>query len=405
MYNKKTYCPMPFISLSVNPGNYISRCMMSTANMGPIEKETYSNDEFKNLRQNMLDGSWDEIGCSTCFNKERQGQLSQRLKWLKNEKRYLDDDGIYKQNLNITRNKIYHLYMNFSNICNFKCRMCGPHYSNAWIPDYNKLVKNVEHEVPSVPPKQQIDVDNFLDEYGNELANLRQIWITGGEPFIDDTLFDFFEKLSAYTDLKNIKVVVNTNASRLYIEKLRKLKMLRSIAINISVDSTGELYTYMRGYNFTFEQLNEKINQLKKLQLEQDNIVIGINGAFQIYNILDIENFWLWGKEIANNKKGNWVEHRVLSWPLQLQARHATEKIKKMSEERIKYLIDQDPDYRHNHYLVEILKELEKPSDLSQIKKFYEWNSALDEIRSESFSNICPEIDQAWQEELNETMV
>jgi len=401
----KTYCPMPFISLSVNPGNYISRCMMSTANMGSIQKETYSNEKFQNLRQNMLDGSWDEIGCSTCFNKERQEQLSQRLKWLKNQKHYLDDDGIYEQNLDITRNKIYHLYMNFSNICNFKCRMCGPHYSNAWIPDYNKLVKNVEHEVPSVPPKQQIDVDNFLDEYGSELADLRQIWITGGEPFIDDTLFDFFEKLTAYTDLKNIKVVVNTNASRLDIDKLRKLKMLRSIAINISVDSTGELYTYMRGYNFRFEQLNEKINQLKNLQLEQDNIVIGINGAFQIYNILDIENFWLWGKEIANNKKSNWVEHRVLSWPKQIQARHASKKIKKRAKKMIKSLIDQDPNYDHNHYLEEILKELEKPSDPSQVKKFYEWNSALDDIRSENFSEVCSEIDHAWQEEINDTMV
>ena len=41
--NNKTYCPMPFVTLSVNPGNYISRCMMSMTSMGDISTKTYQN--------------------------------------------------------------------------------------------------------------------------------------------------------------------------------------------------------------------------------------------------------------------------------------------------------------------------------------------------------------------------
>ena len=48
-----------------------------------------------------------------------------RLKWLDREEKYLGETGIYEAH-NIVKNDIHHLYMNFNNICNFKCRMCGP---------------------------------------------------------------------------------------------------------------------------------------------------------------------------------------------------------------------------------------------------------------------------------------
>ena len=58
MYNKKTYCPMPFVTMTVNPGNYISRCMMSHKSMGEIQSKTLQNLAFETLRSNMLNGVW-----------------------------------------------------------------------------------------------------------------------------------------------------------------------------------------------------------------------------------------------------------------------------------------------------------------------------------------------------------
>jgi len=99
--NLDTYCPMPFVTLTVNPGGTISRCMMSLENMGPISADTYSNEKFQTLRQNMLQGKWDEQGCNSCFRAEQNGYRSQRLKWLDREEKYLDEKGIYQNNLNI----------------------------------------------------------------------------------------------------------------------------------------------------------------------------------------------------------------------------------------------------------------------------------------------------------------
>lgn len=391
MFNKKTYCPMPFVTLTANPGNYVSRCMMSLGSMGPINYNTYNNENFQTLRKNMLNGVWDEVGCESCFYKEKNGIKSQRQKWIEREEKYLGEKGIYENNLSIDRNKIYHLYMNFNNICNFKCRMCGPWFSNAWIPDWKKLNSR---NVP-IPPKQQVDIDKFLDEFGSDLSDLRQIWITGGEPFMDDSVFKFFHKLQEYSDITKINVTVNTNASKLDVGKLHLLKNLKQLHLNISVDATGEIYNYIRAYNYDFDQLNKKINQIK--QIKQDNLLITVNGAFQIYNILDVEDFFNWEADLLNDDGAHWIEYRVLTGPKMLQARHAPEYIKEKSREQIHRLMER---YPQQYYLPDLLTELDKKQDIEQVKDFISWNTNLDTIRDATELGIVGEIKEYWKDKL-----
>lgn len=390
----KTYCPMPFVTLTVNPGNFISRCMMSWTNMGPIEKSTYSNNAFQNLRENMLNGKWDTLGCHTCHLKEQNGLNSQRTKWLDREVKYLGENGIYESNLSIKRNKIYHLYMNFSNICNFKCRMCGPHFSNAWIPDYEKM--DNKNRTQSIPPKQQVDVDKFLKEFGPELSNLRQIWITGGEPFMDDSVFRFFENLQEFCDLGNISVTINTNGSKVNVDKLAKLEKLKALAINVSVDSTHEYYSYMRGYNFTFEQLDTVMRDLTALKTTQKNLLVTVNGAFQIYNLLNITDFFEWSNDVLQRYDAGWIEHRVLTGPPYLQAKHAPQNLKNQSIDQVKKLLERFPG---QFYLPDILKELHKPAVKEEIQKFVNWTDQLDKLRSESIHDLLPTMYDDWRSE------
>lgn len=390
---------MPFITLAVNPGNYISRCMMSMKNMGPITSDTYSNSAYQTLRQNMLDGVWDEDGCETCFAKEQDGFASQRTKWLDREEKYLSESGIYKSNLSVERNKIYHLYMNFSNICNFKCRMCGPHFSNAWIPDYNKLAEQGLQRNINVPPKQQVDINKFFAEFSNDLSDLRQIWITGGEPFIDDSVFEFVEQLKNYTDLRKIKCVINTNLSKLDVNSVSAFEDFKHVTLNVSMDAVGDFYSYMRGYNFSFKEVDEKIKQLMQKTHEIDNLHIGVNAGFQIYNILNFIDFWSWAKNIHGDKKGNFVSIVVLNGPRWLRARNAPTSLKLKSIELIENLMKEDPEFGCNFYLDDCIKELKHNQNPEDIEKFISWNTALDKVRGEDIKIIFPELIAEWKQE------
>ena len=370
-----TYCPMPFVTLAVNPNNWLSRCMMSNHNMGPIEYDSWSNDKFKTLRTNQLNGIWDEDGCKSCWYKETHGQKSRRNRWVESELKYMGAENVYAQNLSVRRNTIKHLYMNFNNICNFKCRMCGPHYSNAWVSDWRKL--EMDHS-DHIQAKQQIDVDKFLHEFGPELDQLHGIWITGGEPFMDDSVFDFFDKLKQYCDPAQLKVLITTNASKLDVPRLAELNGFKKLQLHVSIDATGDLYKYMRGYNYTWEQIDSKIKLLHQQQ-KIYNYKLSLNGTYQLHNMLNLEEFYNWCLQYVDL---DWIEMRVLSGPKWLQARHATDRIKIQALCQLNRLRERFPEHQ---YFDDILKELNAEADLKYQKKFVTWNKKLDEIRGETY--------------------
>ena len=137
-------------------------------------------------------------------------------------------------------------------------------------------------------PKQQIDVDKFLEEFGPELGDLYGIWVTGGEPFIDDSVFDFFDKLKKYVDPAQVKLLITTNASKLDVSRLSELRDYLRTQIHVSIDATGDLYSYMRGYNFTWDQVNDKIQQLaewKKGGKHTFHQTLSLNGTYQLHNL------------------------------------------------------------------------------------------------------------------------
>jgi len=347
--------------------------------MGPIEYDSWSNDKFTKLRTDQLNGIWDQEGCKSCWFKESNNQYSRRNKWIDHELRYMGAENVYAQNLSVRRNKIKHLYMNFNNICNFKCRMCGPHYSNAWIPDWRKLEMDPSDHIQA---KQQIDVDKFLHEFGPELGELHGIWVTGGEPFMDNSVFTFFDKLKQYCDLSQLKVLITTNASKLDVSRLEELDEFKRLQVHVSVDATGDLYPYMRGYNYTWEEVNVKIQQLDEWQhggKSKWDRTLSLNGTYQIYNMLDLEPFYNWCLSWVGI---DYIEHRVLTHPKQLQARHASDELK---DEAMQQALRLQQRYPEHEYFKDIIKELNHNRIDSHKEYFVEWSTKLDKIRGETY--------------------
>ena len=129
--HSKSWCPVPFNTISWHPSGVVSRCMMSDDDMGTHHDST----EMQDLRKNMLAGKWDTFGCTNCLTKEKQGARSQRMNWLHHDFREGLGNPEPYNNPKLLGNDISHLFVNFSNVCNFKCRMCSSNYSNSLIPE------------------------------------------------------------------------------------------------------------------------------------------------------------------------------------------------------------------------------------------------------------------------------
>lgn len=430
--HSKSWCPMPFLSLTIHPTNRLTHCMMSEVDMGSIDGG-WDNDKFKEMRQRMLDGKHslhptirlkedaernpdkykdiiidDVAGCNNCVQKEFRGLLSQRMNWLTRQHLKFPK-GTFEQANKIEKNEIYHLNLNLSNICNFKCRMCSPAYSNSLIPEFKFFEKTdtPAREFHDLPPKQIIDVDKILEQYGPQLSNLKTIWVTGGEPFIDNRLVEFGEKLRNYCDTSKVDINITTNVSRLSIEQLKNLKHFGTLGINISIDSTGKLFEYMRSAGvFSWEEMDAKIEEIIAYAQENKSpahkIQVSYNGAYQIYNCYNTYDFILYFLDKLERYPDGWIEYRMLTHPNNLGVQHANEKMRERAIGDIDRLLEHDGvKKRRNLYdmLVNCKTAFNTPRDDHQWLMFIKNCSASDFYRQQHLYDYAPELWNDFPEE------
>jgi sulfatase maturation enzyme AslB (radical SAM superfamily) len=339
-----TWCPIPFIGVSLHPTGSLTRCMMSEEDMTPrgpsVDSFDWDNSKFQELRTSMLAGTWDSPGCDNCKIKEDAGVRSQRQNWLISKKKDFSD-GAY-DSPSLTGNAVRHLFLNFNNVCNFKCRMCSPRYSNSLIPEHRSLVES--GKIPALrwnddQHKNINPVIPFLLANKERLSDITSIWITGGEPFIDDTMWKVRDILNEYAIPGQIKMTITTNGSRIDFDKLQTFDNFKQLHFDMSLDAPGKLFEYMRSAGvFTWEQYDDTLTRLVEFRDQNHSwFKLGANSSYQIYNAADIGNFF----DYLKLRLGSYeVNLRVLVGPQWFQARHAPEIIKSQARKQIDRLLN-----------------------------------------------------------------
>ena len=291
--HSKSWCPIPFNTISWHPSGHISRCMMSDDNMGTH----YDSEHMQRLRRDMLAGKWDTYGCTSCLNKEKKGYRSQRMSWLRNDKiKHLGNPEPYR-NPKLTGNQISHLFINFSNVCNFKCRMCSANFSNSLIPENKHMLEKFPLEYKKVPLQNQKnfnDIIGYLEKNLDILPGIKSIWMTGGEPFMTDDPYKLIDLIVEHGKPEELDIVITTNGSKLDFEKLEKFNKVKKLTLDLSIDAVGPLFEYMRSNKvFTWSQMEDtckKLFEYKKINKEWFNFFI--NSSYQIFNYDNLLEFY-----------------------------------------------------------------------------------------------------------------
>jgi len=136
--------------------------------------------------------------------------------------------------------KPYYVYLSLTNICNANCVFCD-------------VRRNKEKECA-------IDIKKLIDE----LAQLGTQYIHftgGGEPFINDDIFDYLD----YCSQKGIKINLISNGLNLNEEKIQKLSNYNINAIFFSIDShIDKIHDDLRGVQGIWNKATSNINLIKK---------------------------------------------------------------------------------------------------------------------------------------------
>ena len=164
--NKNVICPVPWMHLNFEPnGKVIPCCLTSVENyfVGDLKtdsiQEIWNSPKMKQLRVDMVTGTEPTI-CRKCFDRERVTGESGRTHHIRANPEVLQKiPSITLEDGTCTTMELKYWDFRFSNLCNYKCRSCGPRYSSAWVPDAKKLGYADQEKVWSIESVD--DLTNF----------------------------------------------------------------------------------------------------------------------------------------------------------------------------------------------------------------------------------------------------
>ncbi len=147
----------------------------------------------------------------------------------------------------------------FSNLCNFKCRMCGDMLSSAWETE-QKQHNMIDWSDPRnawMHPEIKKQVEQFQttqveQEFAEavEQHRVEEVYWVGGEPLMYEQHWRYMQRIIELGDGPNVYARYNTNLSRVNyrgVDLYRDiLSRLQDWQICASIDGTGRIGEYIR---------------------------------------------------------------------------------------------------------------------------------------------------------------
>lgn len=240
---------------------YIDASSLGTGKYIPITLDNHWNGEhMKSVRRRMLAGET-LPECEVCNNKLLNASV------YRNHFDYLFGHK-YEQLMSATDETGYTTAKpvswdyRFSNLCNFKCRMCGDKLSSQWETDVKKMHENdagwwaLPENAWMLPDiKQQITEfqDNVVEQefaLAVEEHRMEEIYWVGGEPLMYEQHWKYMKRIIELGDGNKVYVRYNSNLSRTEYKGINLyrdiLPFVRDWQMCASIDGTGQVGEYIR---------------------------------------------------------------------------------------------------------------------------------------------------------------
>ena len=297
-------CILPWMSLAANTTGTTRPCCISEeivlqsdgtpynlAKHGLME--IYNSDHMRNLRQEFIGGN-KPVGCRRCWNEEAAGKRSKRqMHWhkMKDLLPFLKFD-------NLDPKHFLYLDLKLGNICNLKCRICGPMISSSWAAESLMEVPKEEratHQSKTWLVEGNWPRDNpaFWEEVHQLIPKIKYLDFTGGEPFLIQEHFDLLKYSVDKGSSKYQMLYYNTNAT-LYPEQGEELwKHFKKIEMAFSVDNLGPRFELERS-GAKWDKVVENIRQFKDMQTRLPQLELHLCLTVNIQNVYYLEEICQW---------------------------------------------------------------------------------------------------------------
>ena len=285
---KSNFCIIPWISITSDNAGLVRPCCKFAEKDVQGEYQTpslkdysyediWNGPEMQAIRQAFLDDK--KIPeCSSCWKEEAAGLTSYRNQYNYTFLRQIDPKDYsttYAEPPRVVDLKL-------SNVCNFKCRSCGPRYSSTWVPDAKKLGWIDEQDkVWNIASVDDLTNFDFLKE---QVEHVEKIYFAGGEPLMMPEHWQILDMLVEHKRF-DVRISYNTNASTLTYGGKNVLDYWRQwepgkIEVWPSIDEVGERAELIRAGTVW-----SKVEANLKAMMELDNIIVRPGMTIGAWNV------------------------------------------------------------------------------------------------------------------------
>jgi sulfatase maturation enzyme AslB (radical SAM superfamily) len=189
----------------------------------------------------------------------------------------------------------------FSNLCNFKCRMCGDMLSSAWESEQRQhdMINWSNPKNNWMKPEIKEQITAFQDsqieqEFAEavEQHRVEEVYWVGGEPLMYEQHWRYMQRIVELGDGQNVYARYNTNLSRVDYRGVNLyrdiLSGLRDWQICASLDGTGAIGEYIRtglGYDHWLANFRQGVKASSHRRQMRIDFTLTLPGMFELQNI------------------------------------------------------------------------------------------------------------------------
>jgi len=411
--NGKHFCVLPWVHFHAWPDKRVMPCCIADSDLPTAEIredesiiQMMNSEKYNDLRSKMMkDEAVPE--CKRCYDLEMMGEWTMRQSH--NRRRGLDyvdyiadvtnDDGSLKEF------QMKYMDIRFSNICNMKCRSCGPSCSSLWSQEFlEQRGKEVfEEYFPKSNGKIVINNNDdmtLMSKLKPYLDDVTEVYFAGGEIIITQEHYECLDYWIENGLTDQVELTYTTNFSTLKYKKnvdlIEYWKKFPQLKIWASLDAHGEVAECIRS-GTDWEKVVRNIREVKE---QVPHAQFQITPTISIWNIFDFPDFWDYMVDnefidINNsaprfNLATNPWYANVMILPQHVKRRLA--ELYRVYQERHKDNVD-----IYNGFKMIIYNLTVGDENKGGILEFKKFNDELDQYRDEKFEDIVPEMKEVYE--------
>ena len=290
------------------------------------------------------------------------------------------------------------LDINFSSLCNLKCRMCFSGLSSELAKEQKTIVDDNGWEWKGHLSWEPLDMEiidhgknnKLMTELYDMMKNTKRIYLKGGEPSLLQTMYNYLDYPVDQGYAENIQIKFNTNMTNVQKRFVELMDKFRKVDLTMSIDGVGAVQEYIRAPS-KWSSISKNITYFIE---NNDRADLMVSPCWQIYNLFNIYEHLEWFNEM-NKKRKVEVTPIILDYPMHFRIDSLPYEVRKQAIQQVKEcfklkISSQPTLFKKLYTLLKMLEDTKENDEY--IDKFVIVTKMYDKYRKQSIENSLPEL-------------